>query len=278
MVQYHTRKQRTKLNNDELYEVVMTADKDGNILNSFGPSANIPISNGSVGGYSVRNIFGTTGATANIVTSVGGGFRTPWELASDYAFPPSASTMSLVSDSASDTAVVVLIQGLDADYNQISETQTLTGTTPITTTNSYLRINDLVIISGNAVGNVSLTVGANVYARILTGTGRDQKAVYTVPAGFCFFLTRLDAFCTDANGGKAARFRNFLTSSNGRELRVADTTFFENMNIIRQAPFKYDEKTDIKLQLLSLSGSVFGSVFAEGILVEETKLARTAVY
>ena len=275
MVQYHTRKQRTKLNNDELYEVVMTADKDGNILNSFGPSANIPISNGSVGGYSVRNIFGTTGDAANIVTTE---FRTPWELASNYEFPSSASAMSLVSDSASDTAVVVLIQGLDADYNQISETQTLTGTTLITTTNSYLRINDLVIISGNAVGNVSLTVGANVYARILAGTGRDQKTVYTVPAGYCFFLTRLDAFCTDANGGKAARFRNFLTSANGRELRVADTTFFENMNIIRQAPFKYDEKTDIELQLRSLSGSTFGSIFAEGILVEEAKLARTAVY
>jgi len=43
------------------------------------------------------------------------------------------------------------------------------------------------------------------------------------------------------------------------------------MSIYRQAPFKYDEKTDIKMQLLSLSGSVFGSVFAEGILVDESK-------
>lgn len=81
----------------------------------------------------------------------------------------------------------------------------------------------------------------------------------------------LNAFCTDANGGKAARFRNFVANSAGRQLRVADTTFFDNMSIYRQAPFKYDEKTDIKMQLLSLSGSVFGSVFAEGILVDESK-------
>lgn len=251
--------------NDDIYEVVMLADKDGNILNTYGPSANLPVAEGLVSGYSVRNIFGTTGGVANIGTAA---FITPWELSTNYIFPPSASTMSLVSTSTSDTAVTILISGLDQNYNQISEIKTLTGTTPITTTNSYFRINDLVTLSGNAVGDVTLSVGANVYAKIIAGTGRDQKAVYTVPAGHCFFLTRIDAFCTDANGGKAARFRNFLTSSNGRELRVADTTFFENMSIMRQAPFKYDEKTDIQMQLRSLSGSTFGSVFAEGILVQ----------
>jgi len=225
----------------------------------------VDIAKGVVMDASQRNIFGTCGDTANIVTTE---FRTPWELASNYIFPSAAAQMSLVSTSASDTAVTVLILGLDADYNIIRETQTLTGTTPITTDNTYFRINDIVCVAGNAVGDITLSVGANVYAKILAGTGRDQKAVYTVPKGYCFFLQRIDAFCTDANGGKAARFRNFLRSPNGRELRVADTTFFENMQILRQTPFKYDEKTDIEMQLRSLSGSTFGSIFAEGILVK----------
>jgi hypothetical protein len=258
--------QALRSNNDDLFEVVLVGDKDGNVMNSFGPSANIPIADGSVEGYSVRNIFGTTGGDAHIVTTE---FRAPWEIAGTYVFPTSASTMSLVSTSTSDTAVTILILGLDENYNQISETRTLTGTTPLTTNNSYFRINDMITLSGNAVGDVTLSVGATVYSKIIAGNGRDQKAVYTVPAGYCFFLTRIDAFCTDANGGKAARFRNFLTSESGRELRVADTTFFENMNIIRQAPFKYEEKTDIAMQLRSLSGSTFGSVFAEGILVQQ---------
>jgi len=189
-------------------------------------------------------------------------------LASNYIFPTAAAQMTLVSTSTSDTAVTVLIIGLDANYNEIRETQTLTGTTPITTDNTYFRINDVVTIAGNAVGTITLKVGANTYSQIEPGTGRDQKAVYTVPAGHCYFLQRIDAFCTDANGGKAARFRNFVRSSNGRELRVADTTFFENMQILRQTPFKYDEKTDIEMQLRSLSGATFGSVFAEGILVK----------
>ena len=225
----------------------------------------VDIAKGVVMDASQRNIFGTTGGVASIVT---GEFRTPWEVASNYAFPTSAAQMTLVSTNVADTAVTVLIIGLDSEYNIIQETKTLTGTTPITTDNTYFRINDMVCTVGNAVGDITLSVGANVYAKILAGTGRDQKAVYTVPKGCCFFLQRIDAFCTDANGGKAARFRNYVRSENGRELRVADTTFFENMQILRQTPFKYDEKTDIEMQLRSLSGSTFGSVFAEGILVK----------
>lgn len=223
------------------------------------------IARGLVVNSSVRNIFGTTSSNQYIVTTE---FRTPWEEASNYAFPSSAVTMSVVSSDAGDTAISLLLLGLDGDYNPISEVVTVNGTTPVTTTNSYFRINDAVITVGNAVGNITISNSSVTYAKILAGNGRDQKSVYTVPAGHSFFLTRIDAFCTDANGGKAARFRNYLRSSNGRELRVADTTFFDTMNITRQAPFKYDEKTDIEMQLRSLSGSTFGSVFAEGILVK----------
>lgn len=225
------------------------------------------LARGLIKGASVRNIFGTTGGTANIVT---GSFRTPWEVAGDYVFPSSALVMTVTSDigTTADDGVVVLIQGLDADYNEISDIVTINNATPPTTT-AFFRINDAIITSGNATGNISITNGGVTYSKIIAGTGRDQKAVYTVPAGHSLLLTRIDSFCTDANGGKAAQFRNFLESSNGRQLRVADTTFFEKMNILRVAPFKYDEKTDIKMQLRSLSGSTFGSVFAEGILVNE---------
>ena len=230
---------------------------------------NINIARELVKGASVRNIFGTTGGIANIVTSE---FRTPWEEASNYSFPSSALTMSVVSSDAADTGITLLIIGLDDNYEVIQETVTVNGTSVVTTSNQYFRINDAVILVGNAVGNITISNGVTTYSKILVGTGRDQKSVYTVPAGHCFFLNRIDAFCTDANGGKAARFRNFIQSSNGRQLRVADTTFFENMNIQRKLPFKYDEKTDIEMQLRSLSGSVFGSIFAEGILLNEDEI------
>lgn len=226
----------------------------------------INLARGLIKGASLRNIFGTTGSSDHIVTTE---FRTPWEVAGDYVFPSSALTMDVVSSSASDTAVTILIIGLDANYNAIQETLTLNGTTTLTTSNQYLRINDVITTVGNAVGDITISNSAVTYAKILAGAGRNQAAIYTVPAGHCFYLQRIDAFCTDANGGKASRFRNFIESSNGRDLRVANTTFFDNMNIVRVTPFKYDEKTDIALQLRSLSGSNFGAVFAEGILVNE---------
>lgn len=246
-------------------------------MTSFINNGDLPlldIARGKVRNASIRNLFGTTGDDAHIVTEIAGGYRTPWEVASDYTFPSSALTMSLVSSSASDTSVSVLLIGLDADYEPIQEVVALNGTTSVTTSIPFFRINDAVVSSGNAVGNITISNGGTTYAKILAGTGRDQKAVYTVPAGHCFFLMRIDAFCTDSNGGKAAQFRNFSGLSDGRILRVADTTFFENMQILRQAPFKYDQKTDVKMQLKSLSGSVYGSIFAEGILIKDDSFSE----
>lgn len=226
----------------------------------------IHLARGLVHNAESLNIFGTTGDLAHIVT---GSYRTPWELPSDYVFPSSALTMSLVSTAADN--VPVLINGLDANWDIQTEVVTLTGITPVTTTKQFLRINDVIITAGNATGAITVTNGGVTYAKINAGTGRNQAGIFTVPRGHCFFLERIDAFCTDANGGKAAQFRNFLDThpdSVTRELRVANTTFFNTMNIVRRIPFKYDEKTDIKMQLKSLSGSVFGSIFAEGILVK----------
>ena len=216
----------------------------------------------------VVNIFGKALGTTSIVTTE---YRTPWEVASDYTFPASALTMSAVSSSVSDTAVTLLIQGLDADFLEVSASVTTNGTTPVVITGQdFFRINAVIDISGNAVGDISITNGGVTYAKILAGTGRTQAAIYTVPAGHCFYLYRIDAFATDSNGGKAAFFRNYVKNNkSGVAFRVAETQFYQNMNIQRRFPFKYDEKSDIKLQLKSSSGSIDGSIFAEGLLLSE---------
>ena len=71
------------------------------------------------------NIFGFNRA-------VGISFETLWDDGGNYAYPSSALVMSAVSSSASDT-MDVLISGLDANYVQITETVTLTGTSAVTT-------------------------------------------------------------------------------------------------------------------------------------------------
>lgn len=216
----------------------------------------------------VVNIFGKALGTTSVVTTE---YRTPWENASDYTFPASALTMSAVSSSVSDTAVTLLIQGLDANFLEVSASVTTNGTTPVVITGqNFFRINAVIDVSGNAVGDISITNGGVTYAKVIAGAGRSQAAIYTVPAGHCFYLYRIDAFATDSNGGKAAFFRNYVKNNkSGVTFRVAETQFYQNMNIQRRFPFKYDEKSDIKLQLKSSSGSIDGSIFAEGLLLSE---------
>jgi hypothetical protein len=73
----------------------------------------------------------------------------------------------------------------------------------------------------------------------------------------------------DASAAKPGLFRNKVTLSNGTVLRVADTPYLNQMNIKRDFPFKYNEKTDIELQVGTLSGSTYAGVFGEGIVVKE---------
>lgn len=226
------------------------------------------VSRGLIKSAEVRNIFGKALGTNSVVTTE---YRTPWELAADYVFPTSAVPMTVASDigTTADDGVQVLIKGLDADWNYKQEVATINNAAPFVTS-AFLRINDAIEISGNATGNITVSNNSVVYSKILVGTGRDQKAVFSVPANHCFYLYRIDGFATDSNGGKAAFFRNFVGNNiTGVNFRVAETQFFENMNIQRRFPFKYDQKSDIKLQLKSSSGSIDGSIFAEGLLLRE---------
>ena len=122
--------------------------------------------------------------------------RAIWNRASAYVFPASASIMTLSSSVVGDVGQVVLVQGLDASYNQISEVIILNGQTAVNSTKSYLRINDMLVVAGVPTGNICFGTGvvtagvpANVYSFISAGDNKTQMAVYTVPAGYTLFVT-----------------------------------------------------------------------------------------
>ena len=224
------------------------------------------VARGKVRGASVRNIFGFNQATGTTV-------RTLWELANttDYLFPTQGRNMTVASDvgDTSDDGVQVRLIGLDENYEEIAETVTINDATPPVTTNAFFRINDFITVSGNATGNITAKYLTTTHARITAGRGRNQASVYTVPAGCEFYLYRIDAFMNDASAAKPGLFRNKVTLSNGTVLRVADTPYLNQMNIKRDFPFKYSEKTDIELQVGTLSGSTYAGVFGEGLVIKE---------
>ncbi len=196
-------------------------------------------------------------------------FETVWNDGDSYAFPTTALTMTIVSSSASDT-MNVLVSGLDANYDQISETVTLTGTSAVTLSTQFYRINSAVILAGNNVGNITIANGGVTYAFIEAGTGATQACLYTVPNGYDLYLFRITANSATATGSQYLTIRNALRASTGRELKVAEATFAESqVNYDRQIPFKIAEKTDFQFEAKSSASTNQIAIFVESVLVKQ---------
>ena len=223
----------------------------------------LQVARGQIPGHSIRNLFGTN-------SSIGTTFRTPWEENNALPFLGAEQNLSIVSDSASDTSVSILIKGVDQNYIEVSEVVALNGTTPVTTTKKFFRINDLITLSGNAVGNVLAGYLGVVYAQINATYGRNQAAVFTVPAGYSFYLGRIDAFTATANNDtKIMTFRNRVTYSDGRIFNVAQTSFVSRMDIARTLPFKVPEKATIEFQAKMSGQTADIGIFGDGFLIKE---------
>jgi hypothetical protein len=210
------------------------------------------------------NLFGVDRAIGT------GDFETIWNGPDPHAFPATAGTLTLSSSSSSDT-MPVLIQGLDSDYNMIDAMVTLNGTSDVTTTESFWRVNSATILSGENQGNISIDRGDNTVAYIETGNGTTQACVYTVPAGHELFLFRIDLTSGTVRFNRYLMYRNVTRSSNGRVLRVAEATWQEGMQSFdRQIPFRIPEKTDFFFEAKSSANPVNEvSIFIEALLMEK---------
>lgn len=230
----------------------------------------LQVARGLIGNHTATSIFGYQ-------VAVGTGTPLPvWEVASAYTYPVAATTMLLYSSSASDTNVNITIIGLSANYTAISERLTLTnGTTGVTTANSYLRINSMIINDGafsSPVGNITLGNAGKtiVYARILAGINRTQASIYTVPAGFTFYLYRISVFTNEAGSGLNYANYQVYTKNNvtGQSFVVLQAPILGVYNLLRAFPFPYTEKTDIQWQVSSGTGTTPVGVNVEGVLIK----------
>ena len=226
----------------------------------------LQVARGQIQGHSTVNIYGVQ---ASVTTS----YVPVWENASAYTYPVSAAVMNLVStvntgdDKGSST---VLIQGLDSTYTSISETLTLNGTTVVPTTKSYLRINSISVASGAPTGVITLKdlTNTTTYAQIAASIGRSQMSIYTVPAGYTLYLSRIDAY-TSANGYSAdyISYRNLSTTSNSVTSLSQQAPFTNTYHAQRVMPRPFTEKTDIQLQARTSANTYVVSIAAEGFLV-----------
>lgn len=241
----------------------------------------LQVSRNQILGHSPTNIFayGTTPATAGL-------FRTVWENMSttDYVFPTSATTMTLVSTVNTDTATIT-ITGLDASYNLLTENLVLNGTTGVTTVNSYFRINNIAVSVGSATnpsGVITLATGGVTYAQIntqvvngvTTSIGTSQMGVYTVPKGYTFYGFRYGAYSSfNGNSANYTTYRALTNSSLGVQRVVVQTPFNTNYEVQRHFPFPYLTGTDLRFQVASSAATAaIVSINIGGVLIENNSL------
>jgi hypothetical protein len=226
---------------------------------------NLQVARGQVQGHSTVNIYGYQPAISTTFVPV-------WENVTAYTYPVAAITMYL-SGTAGDTAQITIV-GLDAGYNVISEAVTLNGATAVATVNQYFRINSMFVSVGSATNPAGVVylknqAGTVTYAQINTGVGRTQAAIYTVPAGFTYFLQRVNIY-TSLNGNDYCTYQNKTISPAGVVQLTQQAPFAINYDVLRVMPRPFLEKTDIQLMCKIQTGTGAVAVSQEGYLIKNS--------
>lgn len=213
------------------------------------------------------------------------GIEDVWRYGGVKALPTSAATVSLVSTSTADAAAgtgarSVLLDGLNANYERITEVVALNGTTPVSSSNSFLRLNlvrttGVAGSSGANVGDITATIGGSVQAFIAAGLGRSQMAHYTVEANH-----RLVLFDITSNVGQGKTADTELSQwirlyeagshqDHGPWLEVNNVDLYEGGISVFGTAVPTEEKADIRWQVETTANNLRVSVTAHGFLIQK---------
>ena len=239
----------------------------------------LQVARGQVDGHKTLFKFGING---DIGTSV----ETVWAQGGTYVYPASATVMKISSSSADDAsggtgARSIAIFGLDANYNEISESVLLDGQTAVNTGNSYLRISRMFVATAGSgataagtiyagTGTVTSGVPATVYGMIAFNANQTQMAFWTVPAGYTLYL--MGVFYTSGNS-TANAWSNFqlIQRPLGGVFRQQTSTRIPGSGdfiLDLHTPLAFAEKTDIEVRAIASAGASNVSAEFEGIYIK----------
>lgn len=220
-------------------------------------------------------------------SNVGSSEEVIWDGSGDYNFLSSAETLVVVSDDTDDNfytsglgARVVIVYGLDNDFNMIQEVVLLNGTTPVITSQSFRRTFRALVVSSGIdspvsdanQGTISFTssTSSSLQAQILPSNGQTLMAVYTVPACYDAYVTGVGA---SVGEGKSLlvkyKFRNAEQDDNGAfSVKYTVDLFEQALSQNLQVPLKVPAKTDVAVTGISASAGTSVSASFGAILVE----------
>lgn len=248
----------------------------------------LDISDGKVDGHTGVNKFGQAlDVDSGVVTDVWDG--ADGTTSTDEWIPPTAArTHDITStDAADDTggtgAITVEISGLDASWNEQSETITLNGTANVPTASTYIRIFRMQCVTwGSGKENAGILTATaqtdgTVTAAVQIGNNQTLMAIYTVPAGKKLNMTQYYfGFLGSTPSTTTGNIRLFVSTdasvaNAGFQLKHILPAKGGNPDYTHEFKpyFPIGEKKDIKIQMNDCnSASAVLSAGFDGILVD----------
>ena len=181
-----------------------------------------------------------------------------WDAGGEYTYQSSALAMTATSGGgATDNGVEVTVQGLDANYDEISETVTLAGSGTATTSETYLRVyRAFVAGSQESTGDIDIANGGTTYAKIADGENQTLMALWTVPAGYTAYLLQTDITAFTEQNNKFAVVWVQTRELNGVFRTQDKFAIVENTHHQQyQVPLPIPEKTDIRIRAVGNASS-----------------------
>ena len=238
----------------------------------------LQVSRGQVQGHAVISVFGYNPDVDTSEESV-------WPDGGTIPHPTVASVLTVSSSSASDTSAgtgarTVFIEGVDGSFNIVSETVILNGQTAVSTTQSYLFVNSLFVLtagsSGQNAGNINVGTGvvtagvpAVLYDIIAIGYNNRTTGHYCVPAGYTGYMT--SGVITTGQASGSTSVTAFL-KQHGPDgiLRVGAVSTLNNGSVQYDfsPPYKIPEKNCIGASVTGTSANNSASSFFNIILIK----------
>jgi len=221
-----------------------------------------------------------------INATVGTSNETIWIGSSLYTFPAAASILKVSSSSADDAAAgtgarTIQIEGLNAAYEPVVETVILNGQTEVNTTNSYLRVNKMIVLTagsgGTSVGNIYAgtgTVTDGVPAVVVNQTGilanETESGFYSVPAGHTAFINMWTMSSGNTTADEWTRFTLRIRPEGGvfgikAQYHIPASGIYECKAAY---PLPIPEKADLEILAATSDGSASVSTQLQIVLIK----------
>ena len=224
----------------------------------------IHIASGDTKGVSHINKFGATNGDITAGTIWDGN-------AAAVIYPyPTNSVVAITSDAADsgDNGKAVLVEGLDASFHAVSETINVAATGSTV----FSRIFRARMVDANNDGDVSLTMGGTVAAKIIEDKAQTLMAVYTVPANKTGYLIKTQMGSDKASTNAAIKYTLMARDTDdGNVFQIKGISYAaggQNVTAEYPVPLRFEEKTDIRMDVVAASGGQTCSATFDLILVD----------